>query len=161
MIERLGRQFFSTVRHVIGEVVRAGLIAMVAGFVLAEILGGVIDGRWPSRIFVHVIAVAFGLALGYAVAMSVAFFEGIKGVVATAGEIESELEGALRGAVDLGSHGVMGVVDAVEHRPHHQTPAAPQIAPSPVYPPTQPSQYPPSQYPPAQPSQYPPYPPTR
>src|SRR5690349_19110193 len=118
MIERLSRQFFSAVRHVLNEVIRAGLIAMAAGLILAEVVGGLVDGRWPTRIFVHIIAVAFGLVLGYAVAMTVAFFEGIKGVVATAGEIENEIAGVLRGAVDASSHSIMGVVDAVEHRPH-------------------------------------------
>src|SRR5262245_11056037 len=135
MIERLTRQFFSAVKHVIGEVIRAGLIAMAVGLALVEIAGGLIDKGWPSRIFVHIVAVAFGLVLGYGVAMTVAFFEGVKGLFSTAGEIESEIEGVLRGAVDASSQGIMGVVDAVEHRPHQQS----TVVPAPTYAPTQPS----------------------
>jgi len=120
MIERLGRQFFDAVRHVLGEVLRAGLIAAVVGLALAELAGGIIDGRWPGRPFVHVIAVAFALVLGYAVAMTVAFFEGVRGIVSTATQIEGEIEGVIRGTVDASSARIMDVVDSIEHRPQHR-----------------------------------------
>jgi hypothetical protein len=122
VIERLGRQFFATVRHAIWIVLRSGLIAALIALVVAEIAGAILDGAWPQRVFVHVAAVALALVAGYGVAMTVAFYEGIRGIVTTASEIEHELEGGLRATVDASTHGIMNVVDSLEHHPHHHMP---------------------------------------
>jgi hypothetical protein len=123
MIERLGHQFFATVRHALWVVVRSGLIAALVALVIAEIAGAILDGGWPQRLFVHVAALALALVVGYGVAMTVAFFEGIRGLVTTASEIEHEIEGGLRTTIDASTHGIGNVVDALEHHPHHHMPS--------------------------------------
>lgn len=159
-VERLIRQFFDSVRHVIVEVVRAGLIGLVLGLVLVELAGAFIEGRWPFHPFVHVLAVAFGLVLGYALAMTVAFFEGVKGIFNAVGQVENEIEGSIRAAVDGTTHRVGDVIDAVEHHPQHRATQQPATVAPPAYnPPAQPApQYvEAAQYPPQYPPQYPQY----
>jgi hypothetical protein len=168
MFEPLLRQFFGAVRHVIGTVIRAGLLGLVGGFLLVEILGAIFDRPWPAHLFVHIVAALFALVLGYAVAMTVAFFEGVRGIVGAVTQVEDEVEGAIRTAVEGTALHVGQVVDAVEHHPGRpatpqQTyPIAPPVAapynPNPAYgnPPYGSPQY-------GQPPQYgqtPTYPPT-
>lgn len=159
-VESLIKQFFDSVRHVIGEVVRAGLIGLVVGFALVEVAGVFIEGHWPFHPFVHVLAVAFGLVLGYAMAMTVAFFEGVKSIFSAVGQVENEIESAIRGAVEGSALRVGEVVDAVEHHPQHRSAQQPvTVVPTVSSNPSQPT--PPyvdaGQYPPQSPSQYPPY----
>jgi hypothetical protein len=142
MFEPLLRQFFGAVRHVIGTVIRAGLAGLVIGFAAVELVGALFEGSWPHRVFVHIAAVAFALVLGYAVAMTMAFFEGVRGIFGAVSEVETEIEGTIRNVVGGATQGVQGVVDAVEHRPQHQNdqqpyPVAPPVAapynPNPQY----------------------------
>ncbi len=161
-VESLIKQFFDSVRHVIGEVLRAGLIGLVVGIALVELAGVFIEGHWPFHPFVHVLAVVFGLVLGYALAMTVAFFEGVKSIFSAVGQVENDIESALRGAVEGSAQRVGEVVDAVEHHPQRRAaqqpvtvvPAAPQYVDAAQYPPQAPSAYP--QY--GQPGQYGPNP---
>lgn len=136
MVELLVKQFFNAVKHVIGEVIRAGLIGLVLGIAIVELAGAFIEGHWPFHPFVHLLAVVFGLVLGYALAMTVAFFEGVKSIFGAVGQVENEIEGTIRSAVEGTAARVGDVVDAVEHHPQHR-PAQVQPVVPPTYNPNQ------------------------
>lgn len=146
-VERLIKQFFDSVRHVLMEVIRAGLIGLVLGLVLVEVAGAFIEGRWPFHPFVHVLAVAFGLVLGYALAMTIAFFEGVKGIFNAVGQVENEIEGSIRAAVEGSTQRVGEVIDAVEHHPQHRAAQQPSTVAPPAYNPPAPQYAEAPQYP--------------
>jgi hypothetical protein len=87
MFDHLRTQFFGAIREAIGKVFRGGLIGTLLGVIAIEIVGFLVDGGWPERVFVHVAAVAFGLALGYAIGATLALVEGVRGLVKAADDL--------------------------------------------------------------------------
>jgi hypothetical protein len=82
--------------------------------VLTELFGLIIDGNWPSRIFVHFAALAFGLLLGYAVSLTTATVLTVRGLRGATQQIEH----MTRSAMGPGFHTVDTVVDADAPQQH-------------------------------------------
>jgi hypothetical protein len=114
-MDHLGGQFFRAVRQAIGRVLRAGLVGVALGGVAGEVAGYFIDGGWPDRRFIHVAAGAVALLLGYALAVTAALVEGVRGMVAAA----SHVDDVAQAAADTGLNVVDAVVDAVDGPERH------------------------------------------
>jgi len=114
-LEHIWRQFLGRVWKAIGKIMRALVIGMLAGGIIAEVAGYFIDGGWPDRQFVHVAAIAFALAVGYASAVTAALIEGVHGVV----DVATQVDDVARAAVDTGINAVDALVDAVDGPERH------------------------------------------
>jgi hypothetical protein len=115
MFEHLGRDFVRAVWRAIGRVLRAALIGVVLGCLVGEAAGFAIDGGWPDRVFTHVAAGTLAIALGYALAVTVALIEGVRGLVATAERVDD----VARAATDAGLNVLDAAVDAVDGPDRH------------------------------------------
>jgi len=115
MLEHLVRDFLRAIRHAFGRVFLAGMIGLLVGGLAAETAGFALDGGWPPRQFVHVAAIGFALAVGYAAAITRALIEGVRGLVAAAGQVDD----VAKAAADTGLNVVDAVVDAVDGPTRH------------------------------------------
>jgi hypothetical protein len=115
MIEHLGRDFLRAVWRAIGHVLRAALAGVVLGGLAGEIAGYFIDGGWPGRVFIHVAAGTLAVVLGYALAITVALVEGVRGLVATVEQVDD----VARAAADAGLNVLDAAVDAVDGPDRH------------------------------------------
>lgn len=115
MILHLRHQFFQAVRHAIGRILRAGLLATLVGFIALEVAGFALEGNWPHRTFVHIAAVAFALAFGYAAAITTALVEGARGMMAAAEFVEEEAKVAANAGINI----LDAAVDAVDGPQRH------------------------------------------
>lgn len=115
MLDHLGRDFLRAIRHAIGRVLRGWLIGLLVGALLAEIAGFFVEGDWPSRPFVHAAAIALALTLGYAVAVTVAMVEGVRGMMAAA----TQLDDVAKVAATAGLGVIDAAVDAVDGPDRH------------------------------------------
>lgn len=118
MIAQLEKGAFGAIRHALGAVLRGALIGLIVGVVIGEVLGAVMDSgataasAWPHSVFFHVSAVLLGLALAYAIAITTALTETVKGVLRAARDVESDARQATNsGFGDLGR-----VVDSIERK---------------------------------------------
>jgi integral membrane sensor domain MASE1 len=116
----LRKKFFDGMWHAIGRIIRGGLIGFLLAAIAIEVAGYFLnsDGGasvWPPTIFTHVAALAFAIVAGYAVALTVAVAEGIKGMVSVA----ESLDDVAKTAVDSGLNIVDNVVDAVDGPNRH------------------------------------------
>jgi hypothetical protein len=113
MIEQFEKGALGVIGRAIGAVLRNGFIGLIIGIVLGEGTGMALDGNgFPPHIFVHIASIAFGLALGFAFAMTTALTEGIRAMLSAAHAIEGDAKQAIGG----GLHEVGQVVESVEHR---------------------------------------------
>ncbi len=114
MLDSLLQTGVRDLRRSLGTIVRAGLTGALVGFCLTELSGLVIDGQWPSRIFVHLAAIAVALLLGYAVSATTAALIIVRGLRSATQRIEH----MTRPAMGTGFHTVDSVVDADGTRQH-------------------------------------------
>jgi hypothetical protein len=115
MLNTLGKDLIRFIRHAIWEMVRAGLIAMIIGIILAETAGFFLDKTWPTDLFVHVATAAFAITLGYAASMTAALVELIRGLAAASTHIDDVVKDVLSGGVNV----IDAVVDAVDGPNRH------------------------------------------
>jgi hypothetical protein len=115
MFNTLSRDLIRFVRHAIWEMVRAGLIAMILGIIIAEAAGFFLVSGWPTDLFVHVAAAAFAITLGYAASMTAALVELIRGLAAASTHIDDVVKDVLTGGVNV----IDAVVDAVDGPNRH------------------------------------------
>jgi hypothetical protein len=114
MLDNLLQSGFRDMRRSIGTIIQAGLAGALAGFLLTELFGLILDGNWPARIFVHLAALALALTLGYAVSITSAAIITIRGLRGAT----QELQRATRSAMGTGFRTVESVVDADESHQH-------------------------------------------
>jgi hypothetical protein len=115
-MEHLGAQFFRAVRQAIGRILRAALAGIVLGGAAGEAAGFFLNGgTWPPSTFVHVAAGAMAIILGYALAVTAALVQGVRGMVAAA----SHVDDVARAAGDAGLNVVDTLVDAVDGPNRH------------------------------------------
>ena len=114
MLDNLLQNGFRDVRRSLGIIIRAGLAGALVGFLLTELFGLILDGHWPSRIFVHLAAVALALTVGYAVSITSAALITIRGLRSAT----QQFERATRSAMGNGFRTVESVVDADESHRH-------------------------------------------
>ncbi len=115
MVEHMVGSLFKTLRSMIWHVLRAALIGALVGGLAAEVAGYFLDGGWPPRLFVNVVAIAFAVIFGYAVAATIAIVEGIQGMVAAA----TQLDDVAKAAANKGLDALDAVVDAVDGPERH------------------------------------------
>lgn len=87
------RSLLHTIRYAVGTVLLVGLIFVVFGVLLIEAMSIVLTRTLPTP-YVHLMAAAIGLLLGYAAAVTVALREVVRGVVGTLERIVTEIEHA-------------------------------------------------------------------
>lgn len=115
MINTLGKDLMRFIRHAIWEMMRAWLIAMIIGIIVAEAAGFFLDPGWPTHIFVHIATAAFAITLGYAAAVTAALVELIRGLAAASTHIDDVMKDVLTGGVNV----IDAVVDAVDGPNRH------------------------------------------
>jgi hypothetical protein len=115
MLNTLSKDLIRFIRHAIWEMVRAGLIAMILGIIIAEVAGFFLVPGWPTGLFVHVATAAFAIVLGYAASMTAALVELIRGLAAASTHIDDVVKDVLTGGVNV----IDAVVDAVDGPNRH------------------------------------------
>jgi hypothetical protein len=116
----LRKKFFGGMWHAIGRILQGGLIAFLLAALAVEAAAYFLNSNggsslWPPTVFTHVAALAFAIVAAYAVALTVAVAEGIKGLVTVA----ESLDDVAKTAVDSGLNVVDNVVDAVDGPNRH------------------------------------------
>jgi hypothetical protein len=114
MLDTLLQSGFRDLRRSLGTIIQVGLAGALAGFLLTELFGLILDGNWPARIFVHLAALAFALTLGYAAAITSAAIITIRGLRSAT----QQFERVTRSAMGTGFRTVESVVDADESHRH-------------------------------------------
>ena len=115
MFTEFRRQFFKAVRQALGRILRAGVLGLALGVIIAELTGYFLNGGWPPQLFTHLAAGALALTLGYALAVTVAASEGVRGMIAAV----SQLDDVVRVAADRGLDMADAVVDALDGPDRH------------------------------------------
>jgi hypothetical protein len=115
MLDHLGRDFLRAIRHALGRVLQGWLIGLLAGALFAEAAGFFVEGDWPRRPFVHVAAIALAVTLSYAIAVTVAMVEGVRGMMAAA----TQLDDVAKVAANAGLGVIDAAVDAVDGPNRH------------------------------------------
>lgn len=110
MFVQMRGNFLGGVRHAIGRVLRAGLLAAFIGGAFIEMTGAVFDGSWPDRLFVHLAALVVALLAGYAVGLTAALIAGAKGMAAAVDDLEAGARNAAAGGFRM----MDDIVDAVD-----------------------------------------------
>ena len=116
----LRKKFFDGMWHAIGRILQGGLIGFLLAALSVEVAAYFLNSSsgatvWPPTVFTHVAALAFAIVVAYAVALTVAVAEGIKGMVSVA----ESLDDVAKTAVDSGLNVVDSVVDAVDGPNRH------------------------------------------
>jgi hypothetical protein len=116
----LRKKFFGGMWHAIGRILQGGLIGFLLAAISVEAAAYFLNSDsgvsvWPPTIFTHVAALAFAIVVAYAVALTVAVTEGVKGLVSVA----ESLDDVAKTAVDSGLNVVDSVVDAVDGPDRH------------------------------------------
>lgn len=110
-----GRNFMVAVRRAAGRVLRAGALGFVVGALVVELAGFFLNGGWPPQTFTHAMAGALAVTLGYALAVTVAAVEGVRGMVAAV----TQLDDVVKTTADRGLDVVDAVVDALDGPDRH------------------------------------------
>ncbi len=125
-------RIFEAFRRAIGQVVRATLLGLLIGFVLAEALAAILNRTagdptgitiaWPPVIsfapitaFVHIMAILFALMLAYAIGLTVAVTATVRGLVFAAEHVDE----AVAAVANEGLNMADAVVDAVDGPNRH------------------------------------------
>jgi len=116
----LRKKFFDGMWHAIGRIIRGGLIGFLLAAISIEVAAYFLNSDsgasvWPPTIFTHVAALAFAIIAAYAVALTVAVTEGIRGMVSVA----ESLDDVAKTTIDSGLNIVDNVVDAVDGPDRH------------------------------------------
>jgi hypothetical protein len=108
------------VRHALGVLLRcwlrafrAGAIAGLAGFLLAEIIGSIVAHHFPPPGITNLFAVALGGALAYGVAATILADELIVGIIDAIRLLLGEAEAGARAAAAIAEHEAGDVWDGV------------------------------------------------
>ena len=118
MLNTLGGDLIRFIRHAIWDMMRAGLIAMIIGIIIAEAAGFFLVKDWPtspSSFYVHVATAGFAITLGYAASVTAALVELIRGLAAASTHIDDVVKDVLSGGVNV----IDAVVDAVDGPNRH------------------------------------------
>jgi hypothetical protein len=119
MVERFEKGAIGVIGHAIGTVLRSGAIGFVIGAVLVEAAGAALDKPGHFEIggtFVQITSAAFGLALGFAFAMTTALVEGVKGLVEAARALEGDAQKAVGAGLGDVGRAAGSVVQGIEHK---------------------------------------------
>ncbi|HEX6543896.1 MAG TPA: hypothetical protein VF040_19230 [Ktedonobacterales bacterium] len=114
-LNTLSRDLVRFIRHAIWEMMRAALIAMIIGIIVAEVAGFFLVKGWPNGLFVHIATAAFAITLGYAAGVTAALVELIRGLAAASTRIDDVVKDVLSGGVNV----IDAVVDAVDGPNRH------------------------------------------
>lgn len=118
------RSLLRTIRYAVGTILLTGLIFVVFGVLLIEAMSIVLTRTLPT-IYVHLVAAAIGLLLGYAAAVTVALREVVRGVMGTLERIVTEIEHAgaqLAHSMEAFSGAASGNYSDTPHSTHSDSP---------------------------------------
>lgn len=96
-IEKAGFHLAGAFFRNIGKVILAFIIFLVIGFVVMEAVAYFLTTPHTFTVAGHIVAVLFGLALGYAAALTVIASEAIHALVAAVRTVEKDVQGELSG----------------------------------------------------------------
>lgn len=102
-------------RRAIGRVILYFFVFLIVSGLVVEVVAYFIAGRpagYQPLTLTHIAAVAIGVTLGYAAALTVLVGEVIRFVLSTVQTVEKDVQGELSGGAKI----VEGVVKSVEHR---------------------------------------------
>jgi hypothetical protein len=119
------RSLLRTIRYAVGTILLTGLIFVVFGVLLIEAMSIVLTRTLPT-IYVHLVAAAIGLLLGYAAAVTVALREVVRGVMGTLERIVTEIEHAgtqLAHSVETFSSAASSNYSDTPHPTHSDSPS--------------------------------------
>ena len=96
-IEKAGFHLAGAFFRNIGQVILSFVIFLVIGFVVMEAVGYFLTTPHQLTVLAHIVAVLFGLAIGYAAALTVIAREAIHALVAAVRTVEGDVQGELSG----------------------------------------------------------------
>jgi hypothetical protein len=118
-LEHFEQGVFGVVGHAIGKVLRNGLIGLVVGVLVGEVLGIALDrapGLHAPNLFVHVVAGVLGVVLAFGIAMATALVEAIQAALTALRAVRGEA----KQVVGTGLGEVGQVIESVEHPGEHK-----------------------------------------
>ena len=115
MLARLRKALVKYVSSSLEHILRAAIIGILAGIIIGEALGFLLDAGWPEHPFVHIAAVLFGFLFAYAAAVTTALAAVIRGII----EVTASLENVAKLAANDGVGVVDAVVDALDGPSRH------------------------------------------
>lgn len=93
-------QIWQSVRRAWRRIARAGLIAALAGLIIGEFLGAVLNGGHQT-LFVHIVSLTLALVMAYGATVTVGIFQAIRGIFGAVNDLERTVSSAM-GATDRG-----------------------------------------------------------
>jgi FtsH-binding integral membrane protein len=96
-IEKAGFHLAGALFRNIGKVILAFIIFLIIGFVVMEVVTYFLSSPHQLTVLGHIVAVLFGLAIGYAAALTVIAREAIHALVAAVRTVEGDVKGELSG----------------------------------------------------------------
>ena len=96
-IEKAGFHLAGAFFRNIGRVILAFIIFLVIGFVVMEAVTYFLTTPHQLTVVGHIVSVLFGLAVGYAAALTVIVREAIRALVAAVRTVEKDVQGELSG----------------------------------------------------------------
>jgi small-conductance mechanosensitive channel len=97
-IEKAGFHLFGALFRNIGKVILSFIIFLIIGFIVMEAVGYFLTTPHQLTTLGHIVAVLFGLAIGYAAALTVIAREAIHALVAAVRTVEGDVQGEMSGA---------------------------------------------------------------
>lgn len=94
IVTNLQQQFWGALRRSWLRIVRAGVLAALAGAAFGE-FGGLALNNGHATSFVHLTSLILCLVMGYAAALTAAVFSVVRGLFAALTDIETSLRSAL------------------------------------------------------------------
>lgn len=96
-IEKAGFHLAGALFRNIGKVILSFIIFLIIGFVVMEVIAYFLSSPHQLTVLGHIVAVLFGLAIGYAAALTVIAREAIHALVAAVRTVEGDVQGELSG----------------------------------------------------------------
>lgn len=101
-IEKAGFHLAGAFLRNVGKVILAFIIFLVIGFIVMEVIAYFLAkppsfSAYQPGLLTHIVAVLFGLAIGYAAALTVIAREAIHALIAAVRAVESDVQGELAG----------------------------------------------------------------
>lgn len=115
MLDHIIVNFWKHVRASIWSIARALLLGLIVGALAAEAAGFFLLPNWPNERFVHIVAAAVALLVGYAFAATAAIIEGVQGLTMAVRGVDDVVKATVGGGINV----LDAAVDAVDGPDRH------------------------------------------